>query len=82
MNPLVFLPPPTDNVYGKGMSEMADVMEKIRLLDTIRNNPEDFVQVGFIGTPWHNAERKWGGKFPAKAKMGMTIGEICGRIGT
>lgn len=25
----------------------------------IRNNPEDFAQVGFIGTPWHNAERKW-----------------------
>ena len=25
----------------------------------IRNNPEDFARVGFIGTPWHNAERKW-----------------------
>ncbi|MBR2011031.1 MAG: SGNH/GDSL hydrolase family protein [Clostridia bacterium] len=25
----------------------------------IRHNPEDFVQVGFIGTPYHNAKRKW-----------------------
>ena len=25
----------------------------------IRHNPEDFAQVGFIGTPFHNAERKW-----------------------
>ncbi len=25
----------------------------------IRHNPEDFVQVGFIGTPYHNATRKW-----------------------
>ncbi len=25
----------------------------------IRNKPEDFAQVGFIGTPWHNEERKW-----------------------
>lgn len=25
----------------------------------IRNNPEDFAQVGFIGTEWHNAHRKW-----------------------
>ena len=25
----------------------------------IRNDPEDFAQVGFVGTPWHNAERKW-----------------------
>ncbi|MCR5682995.1 MAG: hypothetical protein K6G29_11160, partial [Clostridiales bacterium] len=25
----------------------------------IRNNPEDFAQIGFVGTPWHNAERKW-----------------------
>lgn len=25
----------------------------------IRNNPEDFAQVGFIGTPYHNSEYKW-----------------------
>lgn len=25
----------------------------------IRNNPEDFTQVGFIGTPHHNAKAKW-----------------------
>lgn len=25
----------------------------------IRNNPEDFAQVGFIGTEWHNNFRKW-----------------------
>ena len=25
----------------------------------IRNNPEDFAQVGFIGTEFHNAHRKW-----------------------
>lgn len=25
----------------------------------IRHNPEDFVQVGFIGTPYHNAKYKW-----------------------
>lgn len=25
----------------------------------IRNNPEDFAQVGFIGTPWHNKNAKW-----------------------
>lgn len=25
----------------------------------IRNNPEDFKQVGFIGTPYHNAHAKW-----------------------
>ncbi len=25
----------------------------------IRNNPEDFAQIGFVGTPWHNNERKW-----------------------
>lgn len=25
----------------------------------IRNNPEDFSQVGFIGTPWHNEKAKW-----------------------
>ena len=25
----------------------------------IRNNPEDFTQAGFIGTPWHNADAKW-----------------------
>lgn len=25
----------------------------------IRNNPEDFAQVGFIGTPWHNSGAKW-----------------------
>jgi hypothetical protein len=25
----------------------------------IRNNPEDFAQIGFVGTPWHSAERKW-----------------------
>ena len=25
----------------------------------IRNNPEDFTQVGFIGTPYHSAKAKW-----------------------
>ncbi len=25
----------------------------------IRHNPEDFLQVGFIGTPYHNADAKW-----------------------
>lgn len=25
----------------------------------IRNNPEDFKQVGFIGTPYHNSNEKW-----------------------
>ncbi len=25
----------------------------------IRNNPEDFAQVGFIGTPYHNINAKW-----------------------
>ena len=25
----------------------------------IRNNPEDFTQAGFIGTPWHNVGAKW-----------------------
>ncbi|MCQ2432956.1 MAG: SGNH/GDSL hydrolase family protein [Clostridia bacterium] len=25
----------------------------------IRNNPEDFAQVGFIGTPYHHCEAKW-----------------------
>jgi lysophospholipase L1-like esterase len=25
----------------------------------IRNNPDDFAQVGFIGTPWHSKKRKW-----------------------
>ena len=25
----------------------------------IRHNPEDFAQVGFIGTPFHNATKKW-----------------------
>lgn len=25
----------------------------------IRNNPEDFTQAGFIGTPWHNSGAKW-----------------------
>lgn len=25
----------------------------------IRNHPEDFAQVGFIGTPWHHCEAKW-----------------------
>lgn len=25
----------------------------------IRNNPEDFTQVGFIGTPFHNSTAKW-----------------------
>ncbi len=25
----------------------------------IRNNPDDFVQTGFIGTPWHNEEFVW-----------------------
>lgn len=25
----------------------------------IRNNPEDFLQIGFVGTPYHNAEFKW-----------------------
>ncbi len=25
----------------------------------IRSNPEDFAQVGFIGTEWHNESRKW-----------------------
>ena len=25
----------------------------------IRQNPEDFAQVGFVGTPWHNETRKW-----------------------
>lgn len=25
----------------------------------IRNNPEDFKQIGFVGTPVHNANAKW-----------------------
>ncbi len=25
----------------------------------IRNHPDDFTQVGFIGTPWHNVRKKW-----------------------
>ena len=25
----------------------------------IRNNPEDFAQIGFVGTPYHNSEFKW-----------------------
>ena len=25
----------------------------------IRNNPKDFTQVGFVGTPYHNANEKW-----------------------
>lgn len=25
----------------------------------VRNNPHDFSQVGFIGTPWHNTGEKW-----------------------
>ncbi|MBR4204738.1 MAG: SGNH/GDSL hydrolase family protein [Clostridia bacterium] len=25
----------------------------------VRKYPDDFAQVGFIGTPWHNAGRKW-----------------------
>lgn len=25
----------------------------------VRNNPEDFAQTGFIGTPYHNAKFKW-----------------------
>jgi hypothetical protein len=25
----------------------------------IRHNPEDFCQIGFVGTPYHNVSRKW-----------------------
>ena len=25
----------------------------------IRNNPEDFCQIGFVGTPYHNVNHKW-----------------------
>ena len=25
----------------------------------VRNNPEDFAQIGFVGTPYHNATAKW-----------------------
>lgn len=25
----------------------------------IRNNPEDFKQIGFVGTPFHNSDEKW-----------------------
>ena len=25
----------------------------------IRHNPDDFLQIGFVGTPWHNERAKW-----------------------
>ncbi|MCQ2432957.1 MAG: SGNH/GDSL hydrolase family protein [Clostridia bacterium] len=52
------------NFYLGGHLNSAGYLLTSRMLASymdyiIRNNPEDFAQVGFIGTPYHHCEAKW-----------------------
>ena len=44
-------------VSGIGANTARMIMSYIDYI--IRNNPEDFVQIGFVGTPYHNLTVKW-----------------------
>ena len=43
----------------KEMRVMTALMMESYIDYFIRQNPEDFTQVSFIGTPYHNANAKW-----------------------
>ena len=52
------------NFYLGGHPNAAGYLMASRVISSyidyiIRNNPDDFTQVGFIGTPYHNSGAKW-----------------------